>query len=164
MGQAVDLSGIKMDAADLGTLIHHSYHALLADSRLKDRLFNSLEDKISLDVLQQIEAQTKDFDAYIKDALKVIKSQCEVSVLSKTEEGSVVSGSIDLLLETEEGYWIIDHKSDTVSDFEMKFTHHYPQLEAYAKFAHLDKPLLGVGINWVRYGKMSLLYSSLWID
>ncbi len=159
-GPTVDLSGIKMDAADLGTLLHHSYHVLLADSTLKVRLFASMEDKISVDVLQQIEAQVGDFDLYSKDELKVINTQGEVSILSKSDEGSVVSGSIDLLLETEEGYWIIDHKSDRVSDFGMKFTHHYPQLEAYARFIHLDKPLLGVGINWVRYGKMSVLIYS----
>jgi len=44
-----------------------------------------------------------------------------------------------------------------VDNFEERFIHHYPQLEAYTKCAKLNKPLPGVGINWVRYGKVSLL-------
>jgi len=30
-------------------------------------------------------------------------------------------------------------------------------LEAYARFTKLDKPLLGLGINWVRSGMISLI-------
>jgi len=158
-GAEVDLALIKMEAADLGTLIHHCYHALLVDLTLSDRLFASLNGKLPHDVFMQIQKQVIAFKNYSECDLESVKVQCEVPVLSKTEQGSTVSGSIDLLVETDKGYWIIDHKSDGVNDFEEQFTHHYPQLEAYAEFTNLDKPLLGVGINWVRYGKVSLLWS-----
>jgi ATP-dependent exoDNAse (exonuclease V) beta subunit len=156
-GAEVDLSGIKMEASDLGTLLHRCYHVLLVDKALSERLFVSIKEKLPQYVWDQIQNQVALFKDYSKNELQGVYIQCEVPILSKTEQGSVLSGSIDVLMETDRGYWIIDHKSDTVSDFEMKFTHHYPQLEAYATFTKLDKPLLGVGINWVRYGKMSLL-------
>lgn len=56
-------------------------------------------------------------------------------------------------------HWIIDHESETVVDFSEQFAHHYLQLDAYTIFTKLDKSLLGIGINWIRYGKRSLLVS-----
>jgi len=160
-GAEVNLSGIKMDAADLGTIIHHCYHALHVDKDFADRLFTSLKGKLPQNVLDQIQEQVIAFEKYSKNELQVVNVQCEVPILSKTEQGSVASGSIDLLVETDKGYWIIDHKSDRVDDFEERFAHHYSQLEAYAKYTKLDKQLLGVGINWVRYGKISWIKESI---
>lgn len=156
-GVQVDLSGIKMSATNLGTVIHHCYHALLKDLSFSDRLFASFDKKLSYSVLYQLKEQVVAFQCYSKDELEGLAVQCEVPILSKTEQGSTVSGSIDLLLETKEGYWIIDHKSDRVNNFEEQFAYHYPQLEAYARFTKLDKPLLGLGINWVRSGMISLI-------
>lgn len=158
-GSKVNLSKVKMSASDLGTLLHHCYHALLVDENMQDRLFSSLATKLSTDVLNQMKTQISEFENYTKDELIMQNIKCEVPILSKTEEGSVVSGSIDLLIETEEGYWIIDHKSDQVDadGFSLQFVHHYPQLMSYVEFTKLDKPILGVGINWIRYGVISIL-------
>jgi len=117
-------------------------------------LFASLNGKLPQSVFDQIQTQVLHFEEYSKSNLHAINIKCEVPILSKTEQDSVVSGSIDLLVETDDGYWIIDHKSDAAEDFEQ----HYGQLEAYAKFTKLDKPLFGVGINWIRYGEISLLH------
>ena len=155
-GTEVSLSGIKMSATDLGTLVHHCYHALLVNAAFNDRLYASLNGELPQDVFVQIQEQVLAFKSYGESDLQVVNIQCEVPILSKTEQGSTVSGSIDLLVETDAGYWIIDHKSDSVDNFEEQFEHHYSQLEAYAKFTKLDKPLLGLGVNWIRYGKMSL--------
>ncbi len=157
-GSQVNLSKMKMAATDLGTLLHHSYHALLADKKMKERLFNALETKLSTEVLNQVVTQVDEFEKYAKEHLAIENIQCEVPILGNTTEGSIVSGSIDLLLETKDGYWIIDHKSDQVEDegFTAQFIHHYPQLMAYVKYTKLDKPILGVGINWIRYGMISL--------
>jgi len=157
-GSKVDLSKVKMSAADLGTLLHHCYHALLVNENMQDRLFSSLATKLSADVLNQMKIQIGEFENYTKDEMIMQNIKCEVPILSKTEEGSVVSGSIDLLIETEEGYWIIDHKSDKVEDngFSSQFIHHYSQLMSYVKFIKLDKPIVGVGINWIRYGMTSM--------
>lgn len=155
-GNGINLSAVKMNAADLGTLVHHCYHALLVNDEFADRLYSSLDGKLSKKAFDQIKEQVSSFKHYCENHLNVISFKCEVPILSKTEQGSTVSGSIDLLLETKIGYWIIDHKSDKVEDFEEQFKHHYPQLEAYAKFTKLDKPLLGLGVNWIKSGKMSL--------
>lgn len=157
-GSKVDLSKMTMKASELGTILHHCYHALLVDIDMKERLFSRLSTVISLEILEQVYTQIREFEKFTQNELAMKKIKCEVPILGKIEEGSVVSGSIDLLVETEQGYWIIDHKSDKVDDngFTSQFIHHYPQLMSYAKYTKLDKPILGIGINWIRYGMMSL--------
>jgi ATP-dependent exoDNAse (exonuclease V) beta subunit len=68
------------------------------------------------------------------------------------ELGQTVSGTIDLLVETETGYWIVDHKTDKVAEY----SKHHTQLMAYAKALKLDKPVLGLAVNWVRGGILEL--------
>ena len=157
-GAKVDLSKITMKASELGTILHHCYHAFLVDIDMKERLFSHLSASMPQEILEQVYAQTREFEKFAQNNLAMRSIKCEVPILGKTQEGSVVSGSIDLLIETEQGYWVIDHKSDKVDDdgFTSQFTHHYPQLMTYVKHTKLDKPILGVGINWIRYGMMNL--------
>jgi ATP-dependent exoDNAse (exonuclease V) beta subunit len=68
--------------------------------------------------------------------------------LSINELGQTVSGTIDLLLETEKGYWIVDHKTDKIAEY----SKHHAQLMAYAQALKLDKPVLGLAVHWVRFG------------
>lgn len=71
------------------------------------------------------------------------------------ENGSVITGIADLVLEIEDGVWIIDHKSDQVDDLEAAFSSYRPQLECYAKsLASIGHKVLGVAINWIRRGEV----------
>jgi ATP-dependent exoDNAse (exonuclease V) beta subunit len=81
-------------------------------------------------------------------------------------DGAVVSGIIDLLVETYDGYWIIDHKSDVVEDARTAFASYWPQLSAYADAVsnvNGGRPVLGVGINWIRRGEVVLSPVSGWV-
>jgi ATP-dependent exoDNAse (exonuclease V) beta subunit len=156
-GDVLDLSESKMSPADLGTLVHHCYHTLLVDTQFKERLSASLALHISEQTLELLSQQIRQFRLYCMEELNAVWYHHELPILGLTDHGAVVSGSIDLLVETDDGYWIIDHKTDTVSNFDAQFASHYGQLKTYAQFAQLDKPLLGVGINWVRYAKIGLL-------
>jgi ATP-dependent exoDNAse (exonuclease V) beta subunit len=98
----------------------------------------------------------KCFHAWTVSALKAISLKSETPMLAKTHEGATLSGIIDLLIETENGYWIVDHKTDIKTNDE-QFKKHLPQLLAYAQYTKLDKPILGVAVNWVREGKVSCL-------
>ena len=83
----------------------------------------------------------------------------EIPVNGKNEKGAIVSGIVDMLIEEDEGYWIIDHKSDQVESIDEAFSVHVPQLMAYKTIidGYQDKPVLGVGINWIRNGQLSLV-------
>ena len=63
-----------------------------------------------------------------------------------------------------QGLWILDHKTDTSDDLDVKFGDYARQLEAYKEAIELamkGKKVLGVGINWVKYGKLTLLDHAL---
>jgi hypothetical protein len=67
------------------------------------------------------------------------------------------------LVETAAGFWIIDHKSDQTENLALRFARYLPQLECYAEAitaARPDKPVLGVGINWLSSGSVSILTST----
>ncbi|MAT52632.1 MAG: hypothetical protein CMK32_15745 [Porticoccaceae bacterium] len=66
---------------------------------------------------------------------------------------TVASGTADLVLETEGGVWIIDHKSDQVENPEVAFGVYRPQLKCYAKLLQsMGHAVLGLGINWILSG------------
>ena len=72
--------------------------------------------------------------------------------------GTTVAGSIDLLIETDKGFWIIDHNSDRTEDFDAIFSSYLLQLMDYANAVakvRSDKKVLGVGINRVSFGDVA---------
>lgn len=152
----LDLTSAMISPTELGSVLHQFYHVLLHKPQLKDRFMNHIAEKIPVDLIENMENQVNAFKLFSKNQLVGVSYRCEVPILNKSHEGSVVSGSIDLLLETEEGYLIIDHKSDYTGDLTEQFMHHLPQLDAYKNLVVLDKPVVGVGVNWIRYGKVTL--------
>ena len=153
----IDITSKNLEATSLGTILHRCYEVLLQNDSFKTRLYETIKDDIKEPLFEDISNQVKLFKTHISDIYEVTSFQSEVPILYKDTNNSTISGSIDLLLETKDGYYIIDHKSDKVysDDFDFGFNHHYAQLNAYAKSVILDKPILGVGINWIRYGKIS---------
>ena len=77
--------------------------------------------------------------------------------------GSVVHGFADLIVETADALWVVDHKSDKVATpalLEERFQTYYPQLSCYVdalRQARSDKPVKGFLLNWVCYGDVSLV-------
>ena len=70
------------------------------------------------------------------------------------------------MVETAHGYWIIDHKSDAIEDVRTSLAAYWPQLAAYADAVSKvsgGRPVLGVGINWIRKGEVVLSPASGWI-
>jgi ATP-dependent exoDNAse (exonuclease V) beta subunit len=156
--QTVDLTSIrkKHSAAQVGDWLHYSYQALLACSDLKERLWACLPELAKYpDLCEQITRQVSVFKATMAEAIGVTAFKAEYAMLAKSDAGAVVSGIIDCLLETDAGYYIIDHKTDEDSG-DKALEHHLQQLAAYAKYLKLDKPILGIGINWIREGCVQL--------
>ena len=81
----------------------------------------------------------------------------ELPLLGIDENGSVVSGTADLVVETDSGVWIIDHKSDQIEEPQVAFENYRPQLEYYAKLLKsMGHEVAGLGINWIRRGEVVL--------
>ena len=83
--------------------------------------------------------------------------QRELPILALTDQGTLMSGLVDLVVETEEGVWIIDHKSDQIDDSLAAFGKYQAQLGAYADALRKSGVhVLGVGIHWIRNGEVVL--------
>jgi ATP-dependent exoDNAse (exonuclease V) beta subunit len=152
---ACDLSGLdkRYYAGEIGTWVHRLYQVLLLKPEHLALAMQMppvcVEDEVLSSSLQ---AQLVAFKQYLEKHYQPIGYECECPVLSINEQNQIVSGTIDLLLETANGFWIIDHKTDKVKDDQK----HYPQLLAYAKALRLEKPLLGMMINWTRLGEVTI--------
>lgn len=65
----------------------------------------------------------------------------------------IKAGNFSAVLEVlAEVYCFIDHKTDKQSEF----AKHQQQLMAYAKALKLEKPVLGVVLNWIRSNVIEL--------
>ena len=68
-----------------------------------------------------------------------------------------------MIVETADGLWVVDHKSDQVTTPEKmneRFAAYCPQLRCYLdilKMARPDKPVKGFIINWASFGKVSVV-------
>ena len=154
----LDLSewDLLLEANEVGDIIHRVYDVYFSKPTLmekwRDQLPEGLLKAKSGQVIKNIENNLKNYQAWLNLNLKPLKIDCEVPVLAMNELGQTISGSIDMLIETEDGYWIIDHKTDKQMDFKK----HHTQLATYSNALNLQKPILGVGINWVRAGQAEI--------
>lgn len=85
----------------------------------------------------------------------------EVPIIAEDNAGSTINGTIDLLVEADNGYWIVDHKSDETDDREERFARYWPQLNCYATALSegMGVTVAGVAIHWVCYGEISCMTS-----
>ncbi|NLC71916.1 MAG: UvrD-helicase domain-containing protein, partial [Desulfuromonadaceae bacterium] len=137
-----------------GTILHQRFE-WIGKILNREKLSRAAAYEFTPEEFALIESQVKAFDSWMKGKLGATAVSTELPILTLDERGSVVTGTIDLLVETPEGLWIIDHKSDQCEDLEERFLRYLPQLRAYAEAfgkARSDKPLLGVGINWISSG------------
>ena len=148
---------IDMTGAGLGTFMHRCFEVLGPKPDLKERIPRITGVEIEPDELEDIAIAVGRFESWLVDHLDCSSVLREWPILALDEQGTIVSGTTDLIVETPEGLWVIDHKSDRVDDPEAAFINYRPQLETYAKsLANIGKPVLGTGTNWIRRGEVVL--------
>jgi ATP-dependent exoDNAse (exonuclease V) beta subunit len=141
-----------------GTLLHRCFEVLDNSCQI-ETLNQATAFDFTPDQFAELQSQVEKFDAWTQKYLKPKNVQKEVSILALDAKGSVINGFIDLLVETDDGFWIIDHKSDRTEDYALRFSEHLPQLLTYhdaVSKTQTDKPVIGVGINWIYQGKVAL--------
>lgn len=152
------LVDIDLNDADRGTLIHRCYEVLEFCPDLES-LSNACDFEFTTEQEHGLRRQVTTFNAWLKETLNPIHCGAEIPFLTQNNDASVVSGIIDLVVETEEGFWVIDHKSDRTDDREGRFVQYIQQLDAYAtaiRKARPEKPVLGIGINWASFGEVMI--------
>lgn len=151
-----------MHPAERGTLLHRSFELLLAKPEIAERLPVLLGEQITPEESFLVARSVQAFQDYLAKRLSPVALRSEEPFVSLDEAGTVITGSIDLLVESTDGFWIIDHKSDQLgeSDISERAAYYYPQLATYAAVVtrlQPEKPAKGILINWVSLGMVSVI-------
>lgn len=159
-GQPLTLE-TELSGAELGTMIHRCFEVLTLSPNLKNLLADATGHPLTDGQATVIATSHKEITSWLKDKLSASQITPEVPFSVINKNGSVCTGVIDLLVETPDGFWVIDHKTDRATDEETIFDHYWPQLQAYRESIEcLGHSVAGVGLNLVNDGKLLLNRSS----
>jgi len=144
--------------AQFGTLVHRFFEVGLASEAVRQRISDlAATEGLSEDLIDALTNRVDGFEKWLVDQFSPTMIHRELPILALTDEGTVMNGMVDLVVETEEGCWIIDHKSDQIKDSLAAFGKYRVQLGAYSDALHkLGKKVLGVAIHWTRKGEVVL--------
>ena len=146
---------IELSGTALGTFLHRCFEVLGVNAELAAQISAITGVEISDGDASSIINSVASFERWMTDHFSAKAVHRELPLLGLDDNGSVVSGTADLVLETEGGVWIIDHKSDQIDDPEMAFDHYRPQLECYSNLLQsMGHKVLGLGINWIQRGEV----------
>ena len=149
----VDLHGVE-----LGTFLHRCFEVLGSRPDLAPRIPELTGVEASPPAIETIAAAVEQFESWLARHIGSQEVLREWPLLMLDGNGSVVSGTADLIARTASGVWVIDHKSDKIDDPAEAFQKYRSQLDSYANaLAAQDMQVLGVGINWIRLGVVTLL-------
>ena len=155
--EGIDLE-IELSGTALGTFLHRCFEVLGVNAELAGKIFAITSVEISDGDASTIVNSVASFERWMTDHFSAKAVHRELPLLGIDDNGSVVSGTADLVLEMDDGVWIIDHKSDQVDDPEMAFNNYRPQLECYSKLLNsMGYNVLGLGINWIRRGEVAFV-------
>jgi ATP-dependent helicase/nuclease subunit A len=156
-GSRININGnIEMDK--LGTVLHHCLALVL---KKPDINRNIIENLITLQLpgkiqVEQLISRCNELIAWIEQRYPEAILHTEIPFTQRLNDGSLRQGSIDLLLETLEGWVVIDHKSNPQSSNNWKeiAMQYGSQLIAYNDaLKHLsDKQVIGMYVHFTISG------------
>lgn len=144
--------------AGRGLLIHRAME-LLGQGIQGDKARRLLDLSVTDEDWIKIQKMSESFKKHLQEKFEPSALHWEVPITSKSRGGSIIVGIIDLLIETPDGFWIIDHKSDETEVREERFSSYWPQLDCYATAIKegMGLGVAGVAIHWAGYGEINLL-------
>ena len=151
LGERLTIEG-EYDAATLGTALH----AVIASTLLGQTDIARVLRDHGMENTLPLEAATESANrllAVIRERFDPINIYTEYPIHYTNHSGQIIGGWIDLLLETAEGFVLIDHKASprARSDWEEIALGYSGQLVAYAEGVTLatGKPVVG---RWIHFG------------
>ena len=151
------------DPMEKGKIIHRAFEVLTGNPGRSAMLADAVGYSLTPEQVSAISSAVVAFDSWLLTNYRPRVTETEVPLLVLDEQGSVVSGFADMVIETDTGIWVIDHKSDYVPTEalrEERFNCYYPQLNCYVEALKTARPgtaVQGIILNWVSYGKASVL-------
>jgi ATP-dependent helicase/nuclease subunit A len=151
------LLDVEVSGAEYGTMIHRCFEVLTASAAFGTLLSDATGQTITDEHVAAIASSHEAMTNWLCDNVGATKFTPEVPFSATAEDDSVCTGIIDLLVDTPEGYWVIDHKTDRATGEDAIFEHYWHQLRAYRDALEgLGHKVAGVGLNLVIEGKLIL--------
>ena len=140
-----------MPANELGVWVHRLYQVYLLQPELLDKALSMQPVCVTEDAQKrEITAHLEGFKQHVNALTGGARQwKCELHVTGLRPNGQVVSGEIDLLVEGEADWWLIDHKTDITASA----TNHIDQLLTYRQTCGALK-VGNLAINWARVGQL----------
>lgn len=153
--------GLLLDAAAggaaLGTLLHRCFEILGAQPSATDVTDRLLAAANLGAISEPVAAHVRAFEVWAGTHFDGAEILREWPILALRNDGSVLSGTIDLLFRRGQDVWVLDHKSDQIDDRAAAMQRYSNQLHAYASALRMQGYVVcGVGINWIRSGEVDL--------
>ena len=141
-------------AHELGTWVHRLYQVYVMQPKLLNKALAMRPGCIVDEEFQKaVVAHLEGFKKHITQTVHAeLRWECEVPVVGMSRNMQVESGVIDLLVEGKDGWWLIDHKTDSQSETE----NYIEQLLAYQRMCSGLK-IEGLAINWSRRGQLDVV-------
>ena len=155
-GKPLELS--LPSGADRGLLIHRVLQ-LLGQQVAPDKVRTLIDLSLTDDDWIKIQKMADDFMICLETTWQPKSFHWEAPITARNGEGSVIYGTIDMLVENQNGFWIVDHKSDEPKDLKETFNYYLPQLNCYALALSKGVGLKvnGIAIHWACLGVISSL-------
>lgn len=150
LGERLEIIG-EYDPATLGSALHAVIATTLMGQQATDRVLQNhgIENTISSEAADE---STNRLLSTINDRFRPIRYLTEYPVQYTNDNSQLIAGWIDLLVETEEGFILIDHKASprARSDWEEVALEYSGQLDAYAAGISqaLGKPVVS---RWIHF-------------
>ncbi len=141
-------------ANELGVWVHRLYQVYLLQPELLDKALSMQPVCVTEDAQKrEITAHLEGFKQHVNALMGSVRQwKCELQVTGLKPNGQVVSGEIDMLVEGEADWWLIDHKTD----INAYATNHIDQLLTYRQMCGALK-VGNLAINWARAGQLEAL-------
>ena len=152
---------LGVSGAEYGSIIHRCFEVLTASpdatSFLSDATGHSITDEQGRLIAESHAALI----GWLRETLGASVASTETPFTTAMSDGSNCTGLIDLLVQTPNGIWVIDHKTDQASDHQVLFSHYWPQLHAYGETIRgTEHTFAGTALNLVGFGKLLLCQAS----
>lgn len=150
--------GDQLAGDERGTIVHRVFEVLAGGATNSEQISEACGYALSDVEFDELKSSHEGLMGWIAENLEATRIETEVAFSAQMQDGSLCTGLIDLLIETPDGYWIIDHKTDRNTSISALTESYWPQLKSYKDaLESLNCKVVTTAINFPTAGKLLLL-------
>lgn len=152
----------EVPALERGLLLHRCFEVFMQRPEAVNQLPTIMNNAVPAEDYAAVAVTVESLRRHLQEQFAASSVRYEEPFIRLDDQGTVITGTIDMLVETGDGFWVIDHKSDQVdkSKISAMAEWYYPQLKAYGDALTVinpDKIVKGIMINWIGLGMLTVI-------